>query len=81
LDPGAAAARMRLVEDHIRLECAHELDGLMSTFGAEPEWHNQAGGEVLRGNEAIRGFYHDLFRGFPDFQLRYNAVTLPATLS
>jgi len=70
VDPGVAAARLRVVEEHIRLECAHELDGLMGTFGMHPEWHNQAGGEVLHGHEAIRGFYEDLFRGFPDFQLQ-----------
>jgi steroid delta-isomerase-like uncharacterized protein len=67
LDPATTAARLRVVEDHIRFECAHELDPLMGTFGSEPEWHNQAGEEVLRGNDAIRGFYHDLFAGFADF--------------
>ena len=70
VDPRPTAARLRLVEEHIRLECAHELDGLMETFGMDPEWHNQAGGEVLHGQEAIRSFYNDLFRGFPDFQLQ-----------
>ncbi|HEU0123961.1 MAG TPA: ester cyclase [Bryobacteraceae bacterium] len=62
-------ARMRTLEDHIRFESAHELEPLMATFGAEPEWHNQAGQEVLQGYEAIRGFYHDLFAGFPDFRI------------
>jgi len=71
LTPNAAteAARLRAVDDHIRFECAHELDGLMATFGSDPEWHNQAGEQVLRGHDAIRGFYGELFRGFPDFRL------------
>jgi steroid delta-isomerase-like uncharacterized protein len=42
---------------------------LVATFGTDPEWHNKPGGDVLTGHEAIRGFYADLFKGFPDFWL------------
>ncbi|HKD04404.1 MAG TPA: ester cyclase [Bryobacteraceae bacterium] len=63
------ATRLRIVDDHIRFECAHELDSLIGTFGSEPEWHNRAADEVLNGHHLIRGFYSDLFRGFPDFWL------------
>jgi steroid delta-isomerase-like uncharacterized protein len=63
------AARLRAVDDHIRFECEHDLDALMRTFGADPEWCNQAGQEVLHGHDAIRGFYQDLFAGFRDFHL------------
>jgi steroid delta-isomerase-like uncharacterized protein len=69
IDPAATAARLRVVDDHIRFESAHDLGSLMDTFGAEPEWHNQAGEEVLRGYEPIHGFYRDLFAGFPDFRI------------
>ncbi len=69
LDPATAAARLRVVDDHIRFESAHDLGNLMDTFGVEPEWYNQAGEEVLRGYESIHGFYHDLFAGFPDFRI------------
>ena len=68
LDPATAAARLRIVDDHIRFECAHELDLLIGTFGTEPEWHH-VGQHTLYGHDAIRGFYSDLFRGFPDFWL------------
>jgi predicted ester cyclase len=68
LDPVTAAARLRLVDDHVRFECAHELDPLIGTFGSEPEWHN-IGAQTLHGHDAIRGFYSELFRGFPDFWL------------
>src|SRR5439155_27087387 len=30
----SAARRLRQVEEHVRFENAHDLDGLMSTFGA-----------------------------------------------
>jgi steroid delta-isomerase-like uncharacterized protein len=69
LDPATTGTRLRVVEDHIRFECAHDLGSLMDTFGADPEWHNQAGEQVLRGYEPIHGFYHDLFAGFPDFRI------------
>lgn len=62
-------ARWRAVEDHIRFEAAHDLDPLLSTFGDDPEWHNIPSSDVLHGHEAIRGFYGDLFSGFPDFWL------------
>ena len=62
-------ARWRAVEDHIRFESAHDLEPLVRTFGAKPEWHNKPSNDVLRGADAIRAFYGDLFAGFPDFWL------------
>jgi len=64
-----ANARLRVVDDHVRFESTHELGPLVATFGDRPEWHNQAGEQVLHGHDAIRGFYADLFQGFPDFSL------------
>jgi steroid delta-isomerase-like uncharacterized protein len=68
-DKKSVEARLRVVDDHIRFEEEHALERLVATFGADPEWHNKPGGEVLTGHEAIRGFYSDLFQGFPDFWL------------
>ena len=51
----------------MRLESRHELDALVGTFGTDPEWHNKPSEDILRGHEAIRQFYGDLFQGFPDF--------------
>jgi steroid delta-isomerase-like uncharacterized protein len=65
----SASARLRIVEEHIRLEKAHDLGPLVATFGLNPEFHNKAGDQVLQGHDAIRDFYGDLFRGFPDFWL------------
>jgi predicted ester cyclase len=42
---------------------------LVGTFGEDPEWHNKPSNDVLNGHDAIRGFYRDLFAGFPDFWL------------
>jgi steroid delta-isomerase-like uncharacterized protein len=62
-------ARRRVVEDHIRFESARDVDSLVGTFGGNPEWHNKPTNDVLHGYDAIRGFYSDLFGGFPDFWL------------
>jgi len=62
-------ARSRAVDDHIRFETAHDLEALVRTFGADPEWHNKPSNDVLRGADAIRTFYGDVFAGFPDFWL------------
>ena len=64
-----AVVRMQAVEDHIRFESSHELESLVRTFGHDPEWHNKPSSDVLKGHDAIRGFYGDLFAGFPDFSL------------
>jgi steroid delta-isomerase-like uncharacterized protein len=62
-------ARWRAVEDHIRFEGIHDLDSLLDTFGENPEWYNKPSNDILHGRDAIRGFYGDLFAGFPDFWL------------
>ena len=58
------AARLRVVDDDIRHESAHELESSMGTFGSEPEWH-QAGEEALKGHEPIRGSIRISFPAFP----------------
>jgi len=62
-------ARMQAVDDHIRFESSHDLESLVGTFGDNAEWHNKPSGDILHGHDAIRGFYRDLFDGFPDFWL------------
>ena len=63
------AARMKVVDAHIEHESAHDLEQLVATFGANPEWHNKAADEVLNGHDAIRQFYAALFEGFPDLYI------------
>jgi steroid delta-isomerase-like uncharacterized protein len=62
-------ARLQVVHDHIQFEREHALDELVRTFGNSPQWHNKPGNEVFSGHDEIRGFYSDLFQGFPDFWL------------
>jgi steroid delta-isomerase-like uncharacterized protein len=73
LSESRRAARIQVVEDHIRHENAHELKPLVATFGGSPEWHSMPTGEVFSTHADIHGFYAALFTGFPDFWLEIRA--------
>jgi steroid delta-isomerase-like uncharacterized protein len=64
---GKLAARLKLVEEHVREENRHALDTLMDTFGAEASFDVNA--EHVAGREAVRSFYAEVFQGFPDFTI------------
>jgi steroid delta-isomerase-like uncharacterized protein len=67
LDDRRVAARIRLVDEHVRAENAHELDRLMETFGAEPTF--DLNHDRISGHGGIHSFYADLMKGFPDFNI------------
>jgi steroid delta-isomerase-like uncharacterized protein len=66
------AARIKAVQEHFRIENTHDLDAVMATF-----WHTcsfLANNELHDGREAVRAFYSECFRGFPD--LRFDIKSL-----
>ncbi len=63
------ARRLQRVEEHVRLENAHDLDGLMSTFGAAGFYDDEPWSEHHAGLPAVRGYYTDLLRAAPDFHI------------
>ncbi len=64
-----AQARLRRVEEHVRLENLHDLDGLMSTFGETGFYDDAAWGEHHGGLAAVRRYYEDLLRAARDFHI------------
>jgi steroid delta-isomerase-like uncharacterized protein len=64
-----AARRLERVEEHVRLENAHDLDGLMSTFGVDGFYDDEPWAEHHQGLDAVRGYYQDLLRAAPDFHI------------
>ncbi|HEY7065268.1 MAG TPA: ester cyclase [Chloroflexota bacterium] len=60
------AARVRLVEEHVRLENLHDLDGIMRTFSENPRYDNEPMDECHVGMAAVRGFYKELLHAIPD---------------
>ncbi len=68
MDP-IAARRLQRVEEHVRLENAHDLDGLMSTFGSSGFYDDEPWAEHHDGLDAVRSYYQDFLRAAPDFHI------------
>ena len=60
-------ARIERVEEHVRLENAHDLDASMETFSASPYYDEEPWGEHHVGHEAVRIRHEQLFGAAPDF--------------
>lgn len=67
--PGSAQARMALVEEHIRCENAHDLEGVMSTFGSEARYDDDPWEDHRTDRESVRSYYIDLLRALPDLAI------------
>jgi steroid delta-isomerase-like uncharacterized protein len=66
----SASARIAIVEQHIRLENEHDLDGLLSTFGDAPHYDDEPWGEHYTGRNGVRLFYEQLMKALPDLQIQ-----------
>jgi len=65
-------ARIKAVHEHFRIENTHDLDAVMATFGTTCSF--LANNELHEGHDAVRAFYGEFFRGFPD--LRFDIKSL-----
>ena len=63
------AARIVLVEEHVRLENAHDLEGVLRTFGSTARYDDEAWGEHFEGSSGVRSFYEQLMAALPDLQI------------
>jgi steroid delta-isomerase-like uncharacterized protein len=62
-------ARLKLVEEHLRLENQHDLEGIMKTFGFAARYDDQAWDAHYIGREQVRAFYGELLRAMPDLYI------------
>ena len=62
-------ARLRLVEEHVRLENAHDLAGVMQTFGEQASYDDEPCEDHRRGPEAVRAYYEELLAALPDLHI------------
>jgi len=60
------AARLAIVQEHIRLENAHDLRGVLDTFGAAAKYEDEAWGEHYAGRDGVNNFYTQLMAALPD---------------
>ena len=51
------AARLKLVDEHVRLENQHDLEGIMGTFGAAAHYDDEPWGARYVGRDQVRKFY------------------------
>ncbi len=62
-------AWLRLVEEHVRLENAHDLAGVMRTFGEQASYDDEPWEDHRRGPEAVRAYYEALLAAMPDLHI------------
>ena len=59
------AARIAIVEQHVRLENAHDLEGVLGTFGDTARYDDEPWGEHFN-RDGVRQFYEQLMKALPD---------------
>lgn len=64
------SARIALVEQHVRLENAHDLEGVLGTFGNTAHYDDEAWGEHYAGASGVRDFYSQLMKALPDLDIQ-----------
>ncbi len=62
-------AQVALVEEHVRRENAHDLPGIMATFGHRACYDDEPWGEHHKGRDAVHGYYEGLLASLPDLQI------------
>ncbi|MGH7254436.1 MAG: ester cyclase [Nitrospirales bacterium] len=62
-------ARLHLVEEHVRRENAHDLAGIMATFGTHDQYEDAPWAERHLGREAVEQYYADLLLALPDLTI------------
>jgi steroid delta-isomerase-like uncharacterized protein len=63
------SARIAIVEQHVRLENAHDLEGVLHTFGDTARYDDEAWGEHYEGGDGVRQFYQQLMKALPDLEI------------
>jgi steroid delta-isomerase-like uncharacterized protein len=63
------SARIALVEEHIRLENDHDLEGVLRTFGETARYDDEPWDEHYTGPDGVRRFYAQLMKALPDLEI------------
>src|ERR1700723_3173605 len=59
-------ARIAIVEQHVRLENEHDLEGVLGTFGDTARYDDEPWDEHYDGRIGVRLFYEQLMKALPD---------------
>jgi steroid delta-isomerase-like uncharacterized protein len=63
------SARIAIVEQHIRLENEHDLEGVLRTFGDTARYDDEPWGEHYTGRNGVCQFYGQLMNALPDLEI------------
>jgi steroid delta-isomerase-like uncharacterized protein len=63
------SARVALVEQHIQCENAHDLEGVLRTFGDSARYDDEPWGDHYDGRDEVRSFYGQLMNALPDLEI------------
>lgn len=63
------SARIATVEQHVRLENEHDLEGVLATFGNTAQYDDEPWSEHYQGRDGVRRFYEQLMKALPDLQI------------
>jgi steroid delta-isomerase-like uncharacterized protein len=64
------SARIAIVERHVELENAHDLEGVLGTFGNAAHYDDKAWGDHYIGRDGVRAFYEQLMTALPDLEIK-----------
>jgi steroid delta-isomerase-like uncharacterized protein len=60
---------MAVVEQHVRLENEHDLEGVLRTFGNSARYDDEPWDEHYKGHDGVRQFYEQLMKALPDLEI------------
>ena len=63
------SARIAVVEQHVRLENEHDLEGVLRTFGDTARYDDEPWDEHYKGRDGVRQFYEQLMKALPDLEI------------
>jgi steroid delta-isomerase-like uncharacterized protein len=63
------SARLRIVDEHVRMENQHDLDGIMGNFGETARYDDEPWRAHYTGRDQVHIFYAELLRALPDLQI------------
>ena len=55
---------------HVRLENEHHLEGVLSTFGENAHYQDEAWGDSYPGRDGVRSYYEQLMAALPDLEIQ-----------
>lgn len=61
--------RLLIVEEHVRMENAHDLEGVLRTFGATARYDDEPWNEHYDGIGEVRRFYTQFMGAMPDLSI------------